>query len=93
MSQLAQQEEHHLAVNVRDTEAAQAALGKAGIAASLNNHDSLIITDEDAIRHPDNIATLLVQAGCPPVALVVERGDLESYFLKLVGMKGKNGDE
>jgi ABC-2 type transport system ATP-binding protein len=53
----------------------------------------LIITDKDAIQHPDSIATLLVQAGCPPVGLIVERGDLESYFLKLVGMKGKNGDE
>jgi ABC-2 type transport system ATP-binding protein len=92
-AELVEQEKHHLAVNVRDTEAAQAVLGKAGIATSLNDHDSLIITDKDAIQHPDTIATLLVQAGCPPVGLTVQRGDLESYFLKLVGTKGGNGGE
>ena len=39
------------------------------------------------MQHPDKVATLLVEAGCPPTRLVVEQGDLESYFLELVGMK------
>jgi ABC-2 type transport system ATP-binding protein len=92
-AELAEQEEQRLVVNVRDAKAAQSALGNAGIKASLDDHDSLVITDKEVIRHPDNIATLLVKAGCPPVGLVVEKGDLESYFLKLVGMKGKSVDE
>jgi ABC-2 type transport system ATP-binding protein len=39
------------------------------------------------MQNPDEIATLLVKAGCPPSRLVVEQKDLESYFLGLVGAK------
>jgi len=85
--ELAEQEEQRLMVDVHNIEAALAALGKAGIAARPDGHNELVITDENAMRHPDEVATLLVQAGSPPSKLVVERGDLESYFLKLVGMK------
>jgi ABC-2 type transport system ATP-binding protein len=92
-AELAEQEDQRLVVNARDVGAARLALGNAGITASLNDHDSLVITNNNAIQYPDNIATLLVRAGCPPTRLVVERGDLESYFLKLVGMKGGNDNE
>ena len=85
--ELAEQEEQRLMVDVHNIEAALAALGKAGIAARSDGHNELVITDENAMRHPDEVATLLVQAGSPPSKLVIERGDLESYFLKLVGMK------
>jgi len=85
--ELAEQEEQRLMVDVHNIEAALAALGKAGIPARSDGHNELVITDENAMRHPDEIATLLVQAGSPPSKLVIERGDLESYFLKLVGMK------
>jgi ABC-2 type transport system ATP-binding protein len=44
--------------------------------------------NEEAIDKPDNIATLLVNAGCPPTLLKVEEEDLESYFLRTIGMKG-----
>jgi ABC-2 type transport system ATP-binding protein len=85
--ELAEQEEQQLVVDVHDVGAALAALGKAGIAARSDGHNELIITDENAMRHPDEVATLLVQAGSPPSKLAIERVDLESYFLKLVGMK------
>jgi ABC-2 type transport system ATP-binding protein len=85
--ELAEQEEQRLVVNVRDTEAALLALGKAGITARPDDKNSLVITDKDTMQHPDEIATLLVQGGCPPTRLVIEQGDLESYFLKLVGIK------
>ena len=91
-AQLEEQEEQHLVVNVRDFAVAQQILGKAGIKSSMDNHDALVINDNESIRHPDNIATLLVQAGCPPTGLVVERGDLESYFLKLVSMKSESSN-
>jgi ABC-2 type transport system ATP-binding protein len=42
------------------------------------------------MQHPEKIATLLVEAGCPPSRLVVEQRDLESYFLQLVGVKEEN---
>jgi ABC-2 type transport system ATP-binding protein len=90
--ELAEQEEPRLLVDVRDTETARSALVKAGVGASPNGQNSFIITDKDAIQHPENIATLLVQTGCPPTRLVVERGDLESYFLKLVGLKEQDSN-
>jgi ABC-2 type transport system ATP-binding protein len=85
--ELAEQEEQRLVVAVHDTVAAQSALRKAGIAAMLDGKNSLVITDKPAMQHPDKVATLLVEAGCPPTRLVVEQADLESYFLELVGMK------
>ena len=85
--ELAEQEEQHLAVDVHNTGVALSALRKAGIGARLDKNNSLVITDKPAMQHPDRIATLLVEAGCPPTRLVVEQGDLESYFLGLVGMK------
>jgi ABC-2 type transport system ATP-binding protein len=88
VNELAAQEEPRLAVSVRNKDAALSALEKSGIAASPDGRDSLIITDKATLQSPDKIATILVEAGYPPTRLVVERGDLESYFLELVGRKG-----
>lgn len=88
---LAEQEEQRLVVDVADIVAAEVALGKARIALQTDGNHSLIITDKTAIKHPDHVAILLVQAGCPPTRLVVEQNDLEAYFLNLVGSK-KDGE-
>jgi ABC-2 type transport system ATP-binding protein len=40
-----------------------------------------------AINAPDEVATLLVNAGTPPVRLAVEQENLEDYFLRLTGEK------
>jgi ABC-2 type transport system ATP-binding protein len=85
--ELAEQEEQHLAVDVYDSSAALSALKKVGIVAAMNETLTLTIKDTLAIEHPERIATLLVAAGCPPIRLAVERADLESYFMKLVGME------
>jgi ABC-2 type transport system ATP-binding protein len=82
--ELARQEERRLAIEVRDADTARSALEKAGIAARTDGKNSLIMTDKAALQHPERIATLLVEAGCPPSRLAVEQGDLESYFLGLV---------
>jgi ABC-2 type transport system ATP-binding protein len=47
-----------------------------------SNH--LELTGEEAVQHPDRIATLLVQAGCPPTLLKVNKEDLETYFLRII---------
>ena len=88
--ELSEQEEQHLVVDVRDIGAAQSALGKAGVPARSNGKNSLVITDKSSIQHSEKIATLLVEADCPPSRLVVEQKDLESYFLQLVGVKEEN---
>jgi ABC-2 type transport system ATP-binding protein len=85
--ELAEQEERYLVVDVRDSTAALTALEKAGISARSDGQNSLVITETATMQHPDKVATLLVEAGCPPTRLVFEQGDLESYFLKLVGLK------
>jgi ABC-2 type transport system ATP-binding protein len=83
--ELSEQEEQRLVVDVRDIMTAQSALRKAGIVARSNGRNSLVITDKELIQNPGKIAVLLVEAGCPPARLIVEQGDLESYFLELVG--------
>lgn len=44
--------------------------------------------DTPAINHPDQIATLLVNEGCPPTLLNVKEEDLESFFLKAIDIRG-----
>jgi ABC-2 type transport system ATP-binding protein len=92
-AELAEQEEPRLVVGVLNLEAAQTTLANAGITAVRNGHGSLVITDADAIQHPDKIAVLLVQAGYPPTRLAIERAELESYFLKIVDVKGGNNNK
>ena len=46
---------------------------------------ALVLTDEAALRRPDDVATALVAAGYPPTGLTVTHDDLESHFLRLVG--------
>ncbi len=76
---------HQLAVSARDPAAARAALQAAGYPAEPTSQGSLVVRDERAVQRPDDVATILVGAGCPPTRLVVQREDLESYFLRLVG--------
>ena len=89
--ELAEQEGQRLVADVRDTKAALAALAKAGITSKIEGERSLIITDKLALQNPEKIATLLVEAGCPPARLVVEQKELESYFLGLVGANAREG--
>ncbi|WP_103355500.1 ABC transporter ATP-binding protein [Amycolatopsis sp. CA-128772] len=73
-----------LCLAVRDHERAAAALRAAGHLAEQDGTGGLVLTAEQAIRHPDEIATLLVTADCPPTRLAVEQDDLETCFLRLV---------
>ncbi len=43
--------------------------------------------DSTAVNNPELIATLLVNAGCPPTLLKVEDEDLESFFLRTINAK------
>ncbi len=52
--------------------------------------DSIEITDDYAIQHPEAIATALVNAGLPPKMLHLIEEDLESYFLRTINIKDKN---
>ena len=43
----------------------------------------LICTGDRAVQQPEQVATLLVQAGTPPSYLALERENLEQHFLRL----------
>jgi ABC-2 type transport system ATP-binding protein len=73
-----------LSVSTRDTHAARAILEQANWSAE-SDGDSLRLSDPRAVRFPEQVATALVNAGCPPTRLVVDGEDLETYFLRTVG--------
>ena len=83
-----------LLLQARDREAARSALTAAGHPAEMLQDNSaeysgfIQVKDTAAIEHPEDIASLLVRAGAPPMQLMVEEEDLEQYFLRLVGMEG-----
>ncbi len=74
-----------LSVSTLDAVAALAALRGAGHHVERRDDGGLRLTDARAVRSPEAVATVLVQAGCPPNRLVVEQEDLETYFLRTVG--------
>ena len=71
-----------LVVETRDMVKAREAL--AGFDAASLEDGRLAIKDSHAIESPELIATLLVNAGAPPIHLVVEQENLEEFFLSLV---------
>lgn len=76
-----------LVVDTRDNMAAQAKIIKEGYTVSVSIEGALKIKDDKAIDHPEDIATLLVNAGLPPTLLKVDEEDLESYFLWAIGVE------
>lgn len=77
-----------LLVRTRNNAAALSMLQKAGFSAEVMPDEVISITSLTAIERPDEIASLLVQAGHAPTMLYLEQEDLEQYFLRLVGIQG-----
>lgn len=71
-----------LVVVTRDHTAARTALAGAGF--QVSGSSPIRLTGDRAVIRPDEVATILVNAGCPPTTLIVEEEDLESYFLRIV---------
>ena len=77
-----------LLVRARDLPAARQVLSAAGYAAESLPDGRLALNQPAALERPDDIASLLVQAGAPPTELLVEQEEFEDYFLRLVGANG-----
>ena len=88
LEELERNRQRRLAIRTRNDAVALSALRAAGWSPELLPDGALVIKDGGAIERPDEAATRLVQAGCPPTALTVEEEDLEHYFLRLVGLAG-----
>jgi ABC-2 type transport system ATP-binding protein len=71
-----------LEIKTRNLEAAQISLQSAGYKIVLKD-ETMVINDEFAIEHPDDLARILVNAGNPPTRLAVEQQNLEEHFLQL----------
>lgn len=77
-----------LLVNARDAGSLRRFLDNAHYSVESTEAGHVALSDPKAIDNPDTIAQLLVQAGVPPTFLKVEEEDLESYFLRIIGMNG-----
>lgn len=77
-----------LKVRTRDCLAALPILREAGYSSEMTQDGAIEVVGTAAIDQPDQIASLLVHAGCALTMLNVEQEDLEHYFLKLVGAEG-----
>jgi ABC-2 type transport system ATP-binding protein len=75
-----------LLLRARDAGLAHQALIAAGLPAKILQDGVLELTNAASIERPDEVNSLLVNAGTPPTQLVVEEEELEQYFLRLVGM-------
>jgi len=88
IDELEQSRQRRLLLRARDMEGARLALATAGHSAAILRDGTLELTAIPSVEHPDDLASLLVQAGVPPTQVLVEEEDLEQYFLRLVGMNG-----
>jgi ABC-2 type transport system ATP-binding protein len=88
VDELERNRRRRLLLRVRDIEAARLALTTAGQPTEILQDGSIELKNAFSVEHPDEINRLLVQAGVPPMQLMVEEEELEQYFLRLVGMDG-----
>lgn len=77
-----------LLINVKDKTGAISVLTGEGFNATLTDDGLIEITAENAVLHPENVNSNLVNAGYSPAMLKVEEEELESYFLRIIGKKG-----
>jgi ABC-2 type transport system ATP-binding protein len=74
-----------LLIRCSDPETAKGVLASAGNEVELIKDGTLVLRGANAIKHPEQINLLLVNARVPPSGLRVEVEGLEEYFLRLVG--------
>lgn len=77
-----------LTVKTRNNNKARSVLDKAGYSVDLDKKEILILREKKALDHPEDVAAVLVHEGVPPTLLNVEKEDLESLFLRSIGVGG-----
>jgi ABC-2 type transport system ATP-binding protein len=79
---------HCLRVKADDLSGAGNILEKNGYIFTVSNEGIIEISGIEAISNPGKVATILVQSGYPPTLLNAEEEDLETFFLRVIRMKG-----
>ena len=90
MDELERNRKRRLLLRTRDVESAHQALTNAGRISKVLQDGIIELLDPAAVERPEDVNCLLVKAGTPPTQLMVEEEELEQYFLRLIGMDGKN---
>jgi ABC-2 type transport system ATP-binding protein len=80
-----------LHIKSNDITGAKNILEKKGYIPILNDEGTLELKDEESVKCPEKISALLVNSGFPPSLVKVEEEDLESFFLRVIKIKG--GDQ
>lgn len=78
-----------LVLDAADRAKAVSTLAGAGMAAAAGEGGIIETADARALERPEDVAALLVNAGCPPNLLKLEVEDLEAYFLRVTGGEGQ----
>jgi ABC-2 type transport system ATP-binding protein len=78
-----------LVVDTLNNDAARKILVQEGYSVNLSQERVLEIIDKKAKNHPEKVASILVGARTPPTLLKVEEENLESYFLRVIGVDKK----
>jgi ABC-2 type transport system ATP-binding protein len=77
-----------LVVKTADIEETKALLESKGYTVCVTADNNLELTGDKAITAPEGVATLLVNAGQPPLMLKLEEENLEHYFLRTIKKEG-----
>jgi ABC-2 type transport system ATP-binding protein len=93
IDELERNRNRRLLLRVRDVESAHQTLMAASQPAEILPDGTIELKNVSSIEHPDDINRILVNAGTPPIQLMVEEEELEQYFLRLVGMDERQQNE
>lgn len=86
-SQLSQQLKRKLLLNTADNTMATHIIQSLGYTCTVNSDQVIEVTDEQAVAHPDLLATELVNNHLPPTLLSPYTEDLEHFFLRSINLQ------
>lgn len=78
----------NLQVRTKDLQGAINLLGNNGYTLNIAENRIIEVSGKDSISAPENITTLLVNSGFAPSMIKVLEEDLESFFMRMIRMKG-----
>lgn len=77
-----------LLVKTKDLNVTVTLLENKGYLVTKTEDEILEVTGKDALTEPENISELLVKSGVAPSLIRVDEEDLETFFLRVINMKG-----
>jgi ABC-2 type transport system ATP-binding protein len=76
-----------LIIGTLNNKEAMAVLEANAYSATPDENGNIGIKDDHVIKHPEEAVKLLADSGFPPILVNTEQEDLESYFLRVIGLK------